>query len=59
MTIRGPERVLRLLKDQVAGLAADVGYVEDTGVEAVVETNACQIVTQLRPWADLLASLDS
>ncbi len=58
VTIRGPERVLRLLKDRVAALAADVGYVEDNGVEVVVETNACQIVTQLRPWADLLASLD-
>ena len=27
--------------------------------EAVVEANATQIVTELRPWAELLASLDA
>jgi len=57
--IRGPERVLSLLRERIADLAAEVDYVEDEGVEAVVEANATQIVTELRPWAELLASLDS
>ena len=40
ITIRGPERVLRLLRERIADLPADVDYVEDDGVEAVVEANA-------------------
>jgi hypothetical protein len=59
ITIRGPERVLSLLRERVADLPAEVDYVENKGVEAVVEANATQIVTELRPWAELLASLDS
>ncbi len=59
ITIRGPERVLSLLRQRVADLPAEVDYVEDKGVEAVVEAGATQIVTELRPWAELLASLDA
>jgi hypothetical protein len=58
ITIRGPERVLSRLREQIAHLPAAVEYVEDNGVEAFVEANSTRIVTELRPWADLLASLD-
>jgi hypothetical protein len=57
ITIRGPERVLKLLRARIADLAVEVDYVENDAVEAVVEANATQIVTQLHSWADLLASL--
>ena len=56
--IRGPERVLRRLRDGVADLPVEVEYVEDESVDAVVEAGATQIVAELRPWAELLASLD-
>jgi len=59
ITIRGPERVLSLLRERIAALPAEVDYVERDGVEAVVEVNATQITTDLQPWADLLASLDA
>ncbi len=57
MTIRGPEHVLARLKERIADLPVAVAYVEDKGPEAVVEVNATQIVTALRPWAELLAPL--
>jgi flagellar biosynthesis/type III secretory pathway protein FliH len=59
ISIRGPERVLSLLRDRVADLPAEIVFVEDGGVEATVECNATRIVTELKPWADLLASLDA
>ena len=59
MTIRGPERVLALLRERIADLPAEVRYVEDKGAEVLVEVNATQIVTELRSWAELLASLDA
>jgi len=59
ITIRGPERVLSLLRERIADLPAGVDYVEDASVEAVVEANVTQIVTELQPWAELLASLDA
>jgi len=57
MTIRGPERVLARLRDQIADLPVAVAYVEDKGAEVVVEAGATQIVTALRSWAELLAEL--
>ena len=59
ITIRGPERVLNLLRDRIADLPAEVAYVEDGGVEATVECNATRIATELKPWADLLATLEA
>jgi hypothetical protein len=58
IVIRGPERVLSLLRERVAGLPAEIEFVEERGVEAVVEAGATRIATQLRPWAELLTSLD-
>jgi hypothetical protein len=57
--IRGPERVLALLRPRIADLPVEVEYGEDEGIEAVVEANATQIVTQLRPWAELVASFEA
>jgi len=58
ITIRGPEQVLSLLRERVADLPAEIAFVEDGGVEATVECNATRMTTELKPWADLLASLD-
>jgi hypothetical protein len=57
--IRGPERVLALMRERIADLPIEVEYVEDEGVETVVEANATQIVAALRPWAELLASFEA
>ena len=57
ITIRGPERVLARLRERIADLPLEVVYVDDKGPEAVVEANATQITTALRPWAELLAPL--
>jgi hypothetical protein len=57
--IRGPERMLALLRDRIIGLPVEVEYVEDEGMEAVVEASATQIATELRPWAELLASVEA
>jgi hypothetical protein len=56
--IRGPERVLRRLSEGLADLPVEVEYTEDENVEAVIEAGVTQIVAELRPWAELLASLD-
>ena len=56
--IRGPERTLALLRERIGDLAIEVEYVEDDGVEAIVEANATQIVAELRPWAELLAEFE-
>ena len=57
--IRGPERVLGLLRERLADLAVEVEYVEDEGVETIVEADATQIVAKLRPWAELLAAFEA
>jgi hypothetical protein len=57
MTIRGPERVLSLLRERIADLPAEVRYVDGNGAEVLVEVNATQIATELGSWAELLASL--
>ena len=51
--------MLSLLRERIADLPAEVEYVESDSVEAVVEADATQIVTELQPWAELLASLDA
>jgi hypothetical protein len=57
--IRGPERVLALLRPRIVDLPIEVEYVEDDGVETVVEANATRIVAELRPWAELLATFEA
>ena len=53
--IRGPERVLALLRERIATLPVEVEYVEDEAVETIVEANATQIVAALGPWTQVLA----
>jgi hypothetical protein len=57
--IRGPERVLTPLRQRITDLPIEVEYVEDGRVETVVEANSTQIVAELRPWAELLASFEA
>jgi hypothetical protein len=57
--IRGPERVLALLRQRIADLPIEVEYVEHDGVETVVEANATRIVAELGPWAELFASFEA
>jgi hypothetical protein len=57
--IRGPERVLALLRERIGDLPIEVECIEDEGVETVVEANATQIVADLRPWAELLGSFET
>jgi hypothetical protein len=57
--IRGPERVLALLRQRIVDLPIKVEYVEDDRVETIVEARATQIVAELRPWAELLASFEA
>ena len=60
ITIRGPERVLSLLRERVADLPAEIAYVEEDGVEAVVECERHpDHRPSFKPWAELLASLDA
>jgi hypothetical protein len=51
--------LLALLRERIAVLPIEVEYVEDDRVETVVEANGTQIVAELRPWADLLASFEA
>jgi hypothetical protein len=57
--IRGPERVLAPLRQRIVDLPIEVEYAEDDRAEMVVEANATQIVAELRPWAELLASFEA
>ena len=57
--IRGPEHVLNRLRERITNLPVEVEYVQNDHVEAVIEVGAVKIATELRPWADLLASLES
>jgi hypothetical protein len=57
MTIRGPEHSLAKLRERIVDLPITVAFVGDKGAEVVVEAGATQIVTSLRSWAELLASL--
>jgi hypothetical protein len=57
--IRGPERVLALLRGRITNLPIEVEYAEDEGLETIVEAKSTQIVAELRPWAELLASFET
>ena len=51
MTIRGPERLLRLLKPRIAQVAIDVEFVDEGGVDVTVKSQHTTIQTELAPWA--------
>lgn len=54
--IRGPERLLDALRERVAQLPVEFEFIAEESVEATVEAQHTIIRTQLRPWADLIAS---
>ncbi len=54
--IRGPERLLKVLRERVAGLPVEVEFVEEDAVEVTVEAQHTLIRSQLRPWEDLISS---
>lgn len=56
ITIRGPESLLGVLRERVANLPVEVEFVAEDAVEATVEAQHTIIRSQLRPWADLIAS---
>jgi hypothetical protein len=58
ITIRGSESALALLRPRIASLPAEVVYVENQETEVVATAGVTQIATEIRPWAELLASLD-
>jgi hypothetical protein len=58
IAVRGPQKVLKRLRERIADLPVTVEFVEDDEVEATVECGAARIAAELKPWEDLLASLD-
>jgi hypothetical protein len=58
ITIRGPEHLLHLLRERAASLGAHVEYVVQDGIEVSVEARDTLIESQLKSWADLLATID-
>jgi hypothetical protein len=58
MKIRGPERLLAALRRRLSGVAVDVEFVAEEGVEATIEAQRTVIRSTMQPWADLIASLD-
>ena len=57
MKIKGPERLLALLKQRLATLAIEVEFTMEAGVEVTVEAHQTTISTEIAPWAGLIASL--
>jgi hypothetical protein len=55
--IRGPERVLALLRERAAFLSVEVDYVAEESVEVTIEAEDTTIRSALQPWADLIDSL--
>jgi hypothetical protein len=56
--IRGPERLLKILRERVASLPVEVEYIVENGVEATIEAQHTMIRSELQSWADLIASLE-
>jgi hypothetical protein len=54
---RGPEQLLSLLKPRIEGLAVEVEYVEDEGVEIVVSAPTTEIRTELGAWRSLIEDI--
>jgi hypothetical protein len=55
--IRGPEQLLKKLRERVSSLPVDVEFIADDSVEATIEAQHTMIRSELQPWADLIASL--
>jgi len=57
MRIRGPERLLNLLKGRLSKVAVDVEYVPEDSAEITVEAQHTNIRSEFASWMNLLASL--
>ena len=57
ISVSGPERLLRRLRERVCSFGVDVEYVEEAGVEIRIEARETLIESRLGPWADLLAAI--
>lgn len=57
MKIRGPEKLLNVLKEKTAALAVDVEFVAEDGIEITVEALHTTIASEIAPWAELIAKL--
>jgi hypothetical protein len=58
MRIRGPERLLHLLRERLGALSCAIDYIAGDSVEVLVEAGDTLIETQLGPWAALLSAMD-
>ncbi len=54
LKVRGPERLLSVLKPKVETLAVDVEYVEESGVEITVAADTTEIRSELGSWMQLI-----
>lgn len=54
LKVRGPERLLSVLKPKIQELAVDVEYVEDSGVEITVAAQSTEIRSELGSWMRLI-----
>jgi hypothetical protein len=54
LKVRGPERLLSVLKPKVESLAVDIEYVEESGVEITVAAESTEIRSELGSWMKLI-----
>ena len=54
---RGPEKLLSLLKSRIQGLAVEVEYAEEEGVEITVSTPTTEIRSELGAWRALIEDI--
>jgi hypothetical protein len=57
LKVRGPERLLSVLKPKIQELAVDVEYVEDSGVEITVAAQSTEIRSELGSWMQLIEDI--
>ncbi len=57
LKVRGPERLLSMLKANIASLAVDVDFVEEEGVEISVNAQSTEIRSELQAWARLIEDI--
>ena len=57
LKVRGPEKLLSLLKSRIGGLAVNVEYVEEEDVEIVVASSTTEIRSELGAWRALIENI--
>ena len=57
LKVRGPERLLSVLKPKIQELAVDVEYVDDGGVEITVAAQSTEIRSELGSWMQLIEDI--